>query len=108
SLSHASNINNQSGLSWDLSGSILPGEAMTCGFTSPENGGPHDFTHEDWHANTQDEGSYQWNGDRRDGAALYNGGNIVDAILIEPGSGNSLFKDGVLQRKSNVCEPNPN
>lgn len=114
SLSNASNINDQSGVSWGLSGMIQSGEAMTCGFTSPVNGGPNDFTHEDWYANETGGGAYNWNGDGRDGAALYNGTTLVDAVLIYPHNPDpsvpnpELYKDRVLLRNSDVCSPNPN
>jgi hypothetical protein len=101
-------VTDQSCLSWSLFGDIDPGEALTCGYTSPVNGGPHDFQNPNWITSALDACAFNWNGQERDGAALYNGSTLIDGILIDFESSDSLFKDNSLVRNSSICSSNPN
>ncbi len=95
---------------WTLSGVIAPGEAKTCGYTNPVNGGPHDFTDPDWYREmdptTATQCYFDWNGQGRDGAALYNGTERVDAFLLNASSGTNLYENSSLIRNNTICEPN--
>jgi len=93
--------------SWILSGQIQPGEAMTCGYSNPINGGVHDFVLGTWNGNIPGSCCSFWNGNRRDGAALYNRANRIDLALFE-NSPVSWFGDHSLQRLDTICNPNPN
>lgn len=91
---------------WDLFGAIQPGEAKTCGYTNPLHGGPHDFQLSGWLATIPGGCCSNWNGNQRDGAALYYGNSRVDLALF----GNSAFpwfSDRTLIRSDSVCCPNP-
>jgi len=92
---------------WNLSGLIQAREALTCGFSAPLNGGPHDFTLPAWNGNTVGSCCSFWNGNRRDGAALYQGITKVDAALFE-NTPTAWFSDRSLARMDTICGPNPN
>ncbi|NVO20894.1 MAG: IPT/TIG domain-containing protein [Bacteroidetes bacterium] len=92
--------------SWELTGIIHPGEALTCGFTNPVYGGPHDFSTADWNATVTASCCSFWNGNRRDGAALYQGTVKVDEALFENTSV-GWFNDRCLLRIDTICRPNP-
>ena len=87
---------------WNLQGSIAPKQALTCGNNNPLNGGPHSFTDPNW--NSAFQCCIGWNGERQDGAILYNGATVVDYVYNSPNN-NDWFKDGVLVRNSDVCKP---
>lgn len=91
---------------WYLTGLIEPGEAKTCGYENPVNGGPHDFTLSTWLGSIPGSCCSSWNGNRRDGATLYNGGVKIDEVLYENTS-IPWFADCSLQRKDTVCSPWP-
>jgi len=91
---------------WILSGHIQPGEAMTCGYSNPINGGSHDFVLEGWNGNLPGSCCSFWNGNRRDGATLYHGTSRIDLALYE-NSPVSWFGDHSLQRLDTICNPNP-
>ena len=95
-------------LCWNLTGSILPGQALTCGYTSPTAGGPHDFTSIEWiTTNPTNLACFNWNGQYQDGAALYDNNNVrIDAILRGSFT-TSWYADRSLVRKSTICGPNP-
>lgn len=89
---------------WNLGGWIQPGQAMTCGYSSMVFGGIHDFTLANWNAGIPGSCCNSWNGNRRDGAALYSGSQLIDRALAE----NSLspwFADGCIQRDEPLCSP---
>lgn len=99
-------------IQWNLSGTIQAGQALTCGFNSPVFGGPHTFTNTDWWAsyptNTNSNiCNYNWNGQQRDGATLYQGTTRIDGIL-RANSGIAWYDDKSLIRNSDICSPNPN
>ena len=101
------NCGDQHILCWTLSGTIQPGEALTCGYTNPLNGGPHDFTDPQWIITDPDnDACYNWNGQERDGAALYNGGVRIDAIL-KANTSTNYYNDRSLIRNPNICSPDP-
>jgi len=79
---------------WNLSGNITAGEALTCGTNNANIS--IDFESSSWYgANTS------WNGKVNDGAKLLNGSEVVDIVIA---SGN-LFNDKTLVRNSTVLEP---
>ena len=94
---------------WDLSGIIQPGEALTCGNPSPAYGGPHDFTSSIWYYDVlnPNQACYNWNGQYRDGAALYNGSVLIDAIL-RADLGTAWYSDRSLVRNADICSPSTN
>lgn len=99
-------------IQWPLSGTINPGQALTCGNPNPDFGGPHSFSHVDWWAtyptNTNiNDCYYNWNGQQRDGASLYNGTTRVDGIF-RADSDNDWYSKKTLFRNPNVCSPNDN
>lgn len=99
-------------IQWPLSGTINPGQALTCGNPNPDFGGPHSFSHVDWWAtyptNTNSiDCYYNWNGQQRDGASLYNGTTRVDGIF-RIDSDNDWYSKKTLFRNPNVCSPNDN
>jgi len=109
------NINDNCGLTkvlcWTLSGSIAPGQALTCGFTSPTSGGPHNFINPQWITTNVSSNitCFNWNGQYQDGAALYNNSGIrIDGILRQSGSSTLWFDNKSLVRNADVCDPNAN
>jgi hypothetical protein len=91
---------------WNLSGIIQPGEALTCGYINPSYGGPHDFTLPAWDGRVTGSCCSFWNGNRRDGAALYQGLTKIDIGLFE-NSSIGWFSDRSLIRMDTICRPNP-
>lgn len=93
---------------WNLSGEIAPGQALTCGYTNT-NGVIHDFTNPEWYTGSALNGAcYLWNGQWRDGAALYDNNNIrVDGVMREQ-TANDWYSNRSLYRNSEICTPNPN
>ncbi|HEY3388807.1 MAG TPA: lamin tail domain-containing protein, partial [Prolixibacteraceae bacterium] len=87
---------------WDLSGSIAPGQALTCGNSYPAKGGPHTFTDINWNSVFGCCG--MWNGQRRDGAILYNRGSVIDYVYYE-NSTTGWFSDQTLVRNPDVSKP---
>ncbi|MFZ4546512.1 MAG: lamin tail domain-containing protein, partial [Bacteroidales bacterium] len=99
-------------LSWVLFGNILPGQALTCGYTNPVNGGLHDFPHPAWWAtyptNTNpNDCNYNWNGQQHDGASLYNGSTRIDGIF-RSSLDNDWYNHKSLIRNPDICSPNSN
>lgn len=89
---------------WDLSGSINPGQALTCGYTDAVSV-THDFTNQEWYAGSAINGAcYLWNGQWRDGAALYHGTDRVDGIMREQSS-SDWYSNSSLVRNSDICTP---
>lgn len=89
---------------WDLSGSINPGQALTCGFTDAVSVS-HDFTNPEWFTGSAINGAcYLWNGQWRDGAALYHGTDRIDGIIREQSS-SDWYSNSSLIRNSDICTP---
>jgi len=89
---------------WNLGGSILPGQSISCGYTAPVNGGPHDFVLDTWNAAIPGNCCNSWNGNQRDGAALYCGSQLIDRAL----AGNNTdpwFSDRSIRRTLTTCSP---
>lgn len=93
---------------WNLSGEIAPGQTLTCGYCNA-NGVVHDFTDAEWYTGSALNGAcYLWNGQWRDGAALYDNNNVrVDGIMREQ-SPDDWYSNRSLCRNSEICTPNPN
>ncbi|MBK7172936.1 MAG: lamin tail domain-containing protein [Bacteroidales bacterium] len=89
---------------WNLLGSIEPGEAKTCGYSNPVFGGPHDFVDSSWLGSIPGSCCNSWNGNRRDGAVLYNGSVKIDQVIYE-NSSIPWFADGSLVRADSICSP---
>lgn len=93
-------------LCWELQGLINPGQALTFGYDKAIHV-THDFKSPDWIATSNINGAcYYWNGQWRDGAALYNGKIKVDGIL-RGNLENYWYNDRSLIRKSSICSGNP-
>ncbi|HRZ75986.1 MAG TPA: SBBP repeat-containing protein, partial [Bacteroidales bacterium] len=92
---------------WNLSGYIYPGQAMTCGSKTPFAGGPHNFWSLEWVATDvpTSNAAWDWNGQERDGAILVYQGVTIDSILPDPNSGNSFFENNTRYRNPNRCSP---
>lgn len=92
---------------WNLSGSIQPSQAMTCGYSNSQNV-THDFTEPEWQTSSSTvPACYYWNGQYRDGAALYRNEERVDGILRAMES-TDWYSDKSLMRSSQVCTMNAN
>ncbi|MEI8047536.1 MAG: lamin tail domain-containing protein [Bacteroidota bacterium] len=91
--------NNSECFTWNLSGTIQPGQAMTCGNNYPADGGPHNFGDAAWVTGTSG-CCFNWNGNN-DGAALYNGTTLVDLIY----NSSDWFGNSSLIRNANICNP---
>ena len=99
-------------LQWTLSGTISPGQALTCGHSNPAYGGPHNFPDPAWWAsyptNTNPNDCYfNWNGQQRDGASLYFGTNRIDGIF-RADLANDWYNEKSLIRNPDICSPNDN
>ena len=99
-------------LCWSLNGTIAPGQALTCGFSTPTSGGPHNFTNPQWITTngSSNTSCFNWNGQYHDGAALYNNSGVrIDGILRNSySSPANWYNDHSLIRNSNICSPNAN
>jgi hypothetical protein len=91
---------------WMLTGMIQPGETKTCGYSNPLHGGPHDFISSTWNGNVVGSCCNLWNGNRRDGAALYHEELKIDEALYE-NSSVPWFSDHSLIRSDSSCNPRP-
>lgn len=79
---------------WNLSGSIAPGEALVCGDLSTVDNFQVDFADEAWSLNNS-----TWNGKVGDGARLVAPGSIVVDEVVAPGT---LFENDDLVRDPSV------
>jgi len=79
---------------WNLSGTILPGQALVCGDASTTDVFPVDFALEAWSDNNG-----TWNGKVGDGARLINGGGASVDVVVAPGT---LFENADLVRNEDV------
>jgi len=82
---------------WNLSGDILPGQALVCGDQSPVDVFQVDFPQEAW-----SDATGTWNGKVGDGARLYNGvGAMLDDAVV-PGT---TFENADLERNEGITSP---
>ncbi len=92
---------------WNLSGTINAYQALTCGYSGAQSV-THDFTSPEWFTNSGVNGAcYYWNGQWRDGAALYNGETRVDGIVRDQ-TADDWYSNRSLVRKPGICSPQPN
>ncbi len=91
-------------VTWNLFGTIAPGEAKVAGYTMPITVFPVHFASAIWHVNTTGQGSYNWNGSTGDGAKLLNASNtIVDYAAMTVAS---TFSDKTYVRNPGVTSGN--
>ncbi len=84
---------------WNLSGTILPGDALVCGDATTVISFPVDFPQEAW-----SDSDATWNGKVGDGAKLRNNsGTIIDYVVV-PGT---TFENKDMVRNENILQPNP-
>ncbi len=90
---------------WNLSGTINPGEALVCGDDNPESSNLNvNFPLSNWDSLNNGENGHYWNGKTGDGAKLYKGTTVIDDVS---GAGdNPGFSNSTLQRKSNITSAN--
>jgi hypothetical protein len=81
---------------WNLSGTIAPGDALTCG-DAANTGFTPDFASNSW-----SDSNSSWNGDTDDGVKLKNGGGSV----VDEASTHGDFSDGVSVRHSDIGNDN--
>ena len=84
---------------WNLSGSIQPGQALVAGSTAPTTVFPINFASASWLANYG-----TWNGKIGDGAKLIDASNTVIDLIVAPGT---LFENEDLVRVASVTAPSP-
>ncbi|PID79514.1 hypothetical protein CSB20_10065 [bacterium DOLZORAL124_64_63] len=85
---------------WNLSGTIQPGQTMVCGDATTEDSFPVDFALEAWSDNNS-----TWNGKTGDGARLINGNGASVDVVVAPGT---LFENGTLVRHADVTTGSAN
>lgn len=94
-------------LCWNLTGSIQSAQALTCGYSNAVNVA-HDFTNPHWYASsTVNDACYYWNGQYRDGAALYYNETRKDGI-IRALENTGWYNDKSLIRNEQICAPDSN
>jgi len=82
---------------WNLSGSIAPGQALVAGDANPVDTFPVDFPQAAWSDNNA-----TWNGKVGDGARLKNASNVtVDDIEVPT----TVFENQTLERNANITTP---
>lgn len=82
---------------WNLSGSIAPGQALVAGGTSPVVPFTINFPAVGWSSSNS-----TWNGNVNDGAKLRNGSGIVVESLVVPGTD---FENKSMVRNPNIAAP---
>jgi endonuclease I len=82
---------------WNLSGSIAPGEALVAGDATTVDVFPVDFPSEGWSDNVTN-----WNGKVGDGARLRNGSGVIIEEIIVP---DTTFENDVMERNEGVTSP---
>jgi endonuclease I len=82
---------------WNLSGDILPGQALVCGDQTTVDVFQVDFAEEGWSDNTGN-----WNGKVGDGAILYNATHTLVDDTVVPGT---TFENADLERNENISTP---
>jgi hypothetical protein len=96
--------NGSDALTWPLSGTIAPGQALVAGYTAPTTAFTVNFMNAAWTTTVVNAGSYNWNGKVGDGAKLKdNNGVVVDYVLAT----GDLFNDRDMVRNANIGAPNP-
>ncbi len=84
---------------WNLSGTILPNQALVCGDLNTIVEFQVDFPEDAWSSNNA-----TWNGKVGDGAKLRNNsGSIIDYVVV-PGT---TFENKDMERNENIHQPNP-
>lgn len=93
-------------LTWNLSGTILPGEAKVAGYTAPFTGFPVHFPDPNWYSNPSNStgAAFNWNGKAGDGAKLINPNSAIVDIVVATGD---LFNDKDYVRNPGVTDPSP-
>lgn len=84
---------------WNLSGTIAPGEALVAGDATTVDTFPVDFADEAWST-----ANSTWNGKVGDGARLLGPGAVLVDIVVATGT---LFENSDLWRNPDVLAPNP-
>jgi endonuclease I len=84
---------------WDLAGTIAPGQALVAGDLTTVDIFPVDFPEEAWSNNNA-----TWNGKVGDGARLKNGSGVVIDDSVVPGT---VFENQTLERNEGVSFPSP-
>lgn len=79
---------------WNLSGTIAPGQALVCGDATTVADFPVDFAAESWSDNNS-----TWNGKVGDGAKLRDGGGVFVDVVVAPGT---LFENADLVRNEDI------
>ncbi|MBK7188925.1 MAG: endonuclease [bacterium] len=82
---------------WNLSGTIAPGEALVAGGTAPVVAFPIDFAAAAWATSNA-----TWNGNVNDGAKLRNGSGTVVESLVVPSTN---FENKTMVRNADVSTP---
>ena len=91
---------------WDLSGTILPGEALVAGNPNTVSNFNVDFGDDGWNASSSSGGAYTWNGKAGDGAKLIDSDdNTIDYIVI-PDNPSKTFENQDFVRNSSILVPN--
>jgi endonuclease I len=84
---------------WNLSGTILPNQALVCGDLNTVIDFQVDFPEDAWSTSNA-----TWNGKIGDGAKLRNNsGSIIDYVVV-PGT---TFENADMERNENILQPNP-
>ena len=91
--------NNVDANTWNLAGTIGPGEAKVAGSTAPVTSFPIHFASSSWLSNY-----VNWNGKVGDGAKLVDASNTVIDLIVAPGT---LFENEDLVRVASVTGPSP-
>jgi endonuclease I len=82
---------------WNLSGSILPGDALVCGDLTTSDTFTVDFPEAAWSSNNGN-----WNGKTGDGARLYNASHsLIDDTVVSA----TVFENDDLVRNENITTP---
>jgi endonuclease I len=84
---------------WNLSGLILPGDALVCGAATTIIDFPVDFADDGWSSSNA-----TWNGKVGDGAKLRNNsGTVIDYVVVPT----TTFENNDMVRNDNIYSPNP-
>jgi endonuclease I len=84
---------------WNLSGTIAPGQALVAGDQTTTDIFPVDFPDEAWSNNNS-----TWNGKIGDGARLKNGSGVIIDDAVVP---TTVFENKTLERNDNISSPSP-
>lgn len=87
---------------FNLSGTINPGQALTLGTTAAQCGGILTYT-PDFSGNWN---TFSFNGQQRDGARLYDSNNTLIDDAAQANSATNSYADGALVRNTNISNGN--